>query len=148
MPFEMTVRAESAEDFRAQVSALVSVMFGASPAAIGTAGPATEAPKAARNKKAPEAEPAKAETAKEPEVAEPETMAPSITMEELRAAMGDLIKTGPMGAKASVDIITELEAFDADKMPKLANVKPEDFAKCLEMIKAATAKASAGAGVL
>ena len=141
MPFELTVRADSAENFRAEVGKLVALLFGASPAALPEA--EAQAPKATRGRKAeaPKAE-AQPETAQEPEAA-------AVTMEDLRAAMGDLVKTGAAGAQAAVKIVTDLKAFDADGLPKLAHVKPEDFGTCLDLIKAKTAELAANpAGVL
>lgn len=141
MPFELTVRADSAEDFRAEVGKLVALMFGASPAVLPEA--EAQAPKATRGRKAeaPKAE-AQPETAQEPEAA-------AVTMEDLRAAMGDLVKLGAQGAQAAVKIVTDLKAFDAEGLPKIAHVKPEDFAACLTQIKAKTAELAANpAGVL
>jgi len=145
MPFELTVRADSAEDFRAEVGKLVALLFGASPAALPEA--EAQAPKATRGRKAEapkaEAQPETApETAQEPEAA-------AVTMEDLRAAMGDLVKLGAQGAQAAVKIVTDLKAFDAEGLPKIAHVKPEDFAACLAQIKAKTAELAANpAGVL
>ena len=114
--------------------------------------PTPEAPKPGRGRPRKTAAEAPVEDAKV--VDEPAAQATvetvTVTFDDVRAAMAALIQKGSEGARASVEICRQLEAFDAEKLPKLAAVKPEQYADCIRLANEAIARleAASAAGVM
>lgn len=147
MTIEVKVLASSASELRDQIADLAATM-----GASAERDPATK-PRAARSgaKNVQKTEEVQAGSSEEQLTGgsdENTTSDPAVPLATVTAAMERLIALGPKGAQATVQVVTELKAFDDKGLPKLSAVKPEDYARCLALIEAKIAELSATVSVM
>jgi hypothetical protein len=151
MAIHLSISADTTAELRDQLQGLLAMTRVTSaeyvvtpqPDAPTESEPAAEPAKRGRKPKAsaPVEDAQVVETpAAEPVVETPAT--PELTYADVQAVMATLIQKGADGAKASIKICTDLQAF-VDGKPKLVAIKPEQYGQAIEMAKAAIAEIDA-----
>lgn len=128
--FTITISADSAEALATQAAELAAQLGGA------TEDTPAEKPKATRGKAKPAAKAEEPEDAQVVEETKPEPKAkePEYSLQDVRSEIAKLVALGAEGAKAAIQIVTDLDAKDEKGLPKADQIKPEKFGEAMRLV--------------
>lgn len=148
MAYELKITGVTFAELQARLSEIAALFTPASDAGPAAEEPAAQEPAAEKLAKAPKASKKDTKPADVIESAAKDMPEPEITLADLQGIVQQLVRKGAPGAKAAVDVVLNLKAFNAEGQPKLDQVQPEQYAECKALLEAALVELDKPVGVL